>query len=193
MIEKVVLKEIVVSMSFLSEKSFSEVFEIVEIDNFKKGDVFIQKNKIDKYEYIILEGICKSFLINPDGHDITISFFLNKAVLSPYTTRVKNGVSTLNFKALTDVKVIKMNAKHFEKLIIANIEIRDFANSVLRNELLMKIEKEIGFASLTVKERFIEFRKQFIELENLIPHKDIATYLGITPVSLSRLRQKLIK
>lgn len=193
MTEKIVLKEILTSISVLSEKSFMEILEIIEIDNYKKGDIFIQKNKVDKCEYIILEGICKSFLINPEGNEITLSFFKDKSVISPYTTRIKKGVSILNFRALTDLKIVKMNAHLFEKLIIENIEVRDFANSVLRNELVMKINKEIGFASLTAKERLNEFREQFIELENLIPHTDIATYLGITNVSLSRLRRELLK
>jgi len=193
MTEKIVLKEILTSISILSEKSFMEILEIIEIDNYKKGDIFIQKNKADKCEYIILEGICKSFLISPEGNEITLSFFKNKSIISPYTTRIKKGVSILNFKALTDLKIVKMDAKLFEKLIIENIEVRDFANSVLRNELVRKTDKEIGFASLTAKQRLNEFREQFIELENIIPHTDIATYLGITNVSLSRLRRDLLK
>jgi len=193
MTEKIVLKEILTSISIISEKSFMEILEIIEIDNYKKGDIFIQKNKADKCEYIILEGICKSFLISPEGNEITLSFFKNKSIISPYTTRIKKGVSILNFKALTDLKIVKMDAKLFEKLIIENIEVRDFANSVLRNELVRKTDKEIGFASLTAKQRLNEFREQFIELENIIPHTDIATYLGITNVSLSRLRRDLLK
>jgi len=86
---------------------------------------------------------------------------------------------------------VSMNAKEFESLMIENIEIRHFGNTVLQNELISKVEKEIGLASLTAKERLIEFRKKYRLLENLIPHTNIASYLGITNISLSRLRKDL--
>ncbi len=86
-----------------------------------------------------------------------------------------------------------MNAKEFESLMIENMEIRHFGNTVLQNELISKVDKEIGLASMTAKERLIEFRKKYRLLENLIPHTDIASYLGITNISLSRLRKDLSK
>jgi hypothetical protein len=64
--------------------------------------------------------------------------------------------------------------------------------AVLRAELLKKVQKEIGMASLAGKERLLQFRKEFPMLENLVPHTDIATYLGITNITLSRLRRELI-
>ena len=58
-------------------------------------------------------------------------------------------------------------------------------------ELQNKVEKEIEMASLTAKERLINFRNKFQSLENIVPHTTIATYLGITNISLSRLRKEL--
>ena len=86
-----------------------------------------------------------------------------------------------------------MNAYEFEELMINNLEIRRFGNAVLRNELTRKVDKEIGLASLTAKERLLKFREQYPMLENLIPHTDIASYLGITNISLSRLRRDLAR
>jgi CRP-like cAMP-binding protein len=99
----------------------------------------------------------------------------------------------LYFQALTEVKIVSIDAVEFEKLMIDNLEIRNFGNTVLRNELIKKVDKEIGLASLTAKERLINFRNHFPMLENVIPHSDIASYLGITNISLSRLRRDLIK
>jgi CRP-like cAMP-binding protein len=86
-----------------------------------------------------------------------------------------------------------MDAQSFEELMVDNLEIRDFGNAVLRNELKRKVEKEIGMASLTARERLIKFREQYPLLENTIPHTSISTYLGITNISLSRLRNELLK
>ena len=138
----------------------------------------------------MLDGICRSFLLNPEGEKVTISFFAENSILSPFTTRTQNGRSSINFEALTAVKLGEMDAQAFEQLMVENLEIREFGNTVLRNELRDKVEKEIGMASLTAKERLINFREKYPGLENLIPHPTISSYLGITNISLSRLRNK---
>ena len=81
-----------------------------------------------------------------------------------------------------------IDATEFEKLMIEDVEIRDFGNSVLRNELMTKVKKEIALASLKGKDRLLLLRKNYPNTENLVSHSDIASYLGITTISLSRLR-----
>ncbi len=188
-----IVKNIVDKISPVSDKSFLEIEKFLEFESYTKGETFISKNRRDEKEYFVINGICKSYLINPEGEEITISFFLTNSILSPNSTRVSDNISSHYFKALTDLEIASMNASAFEKLMIDNIEIRGFGNTVLYRELQSKVEKEVGLASLTAKERLVEFRKRYKGLENLIPHTDIASYLGITNISLSRLRKDLSK
>lgn len=185
------IKNIINKIHPISEKSLFDIEKLLEIETYKKGETFVSKNKRNEKEYFLLNGVCKSYVINPDGEEISITFFVEDSVLSPHSIRSSKNISNLYFKSLTDVSLASINAKEFEKLMIHNIEIRNFANTVLQNELILKVEKEIGLASLTARERLIEFRKKHRILENLIPHTDIASYLGITNISLSRLRKDL--
>ncbi len=175
----------------VSEPSFKEIENLLQYEKYSKGETFILRNKPNEKEYFLLKGVCKSYLINPEGEEITISFFVDHSVLSPHSIRISNHVSSHYFKALTDIELASLNAKSFESLMIENEEIRNFGNRVLQNELMLKVEKEIGLASLTAKERLMAFREKYKGLENLIPHTDIASYLGITNISLSRLRKDL--
>ncbi|MEZ4684940.1 MAG: hypothetical protein R3B47_02410 [Bacteroidia bacterium] len=85
-----------------------------------------------------------------------------------------------------------MRADDFEEFMVHNLEIRAWGNEVLKRELALKVDKEIQLASLTAKERLIKFRERFPLLENRVPHPTIASYLGITNVSLSRLRKEML-
>ena len=185
------VKNIVEDIFPISKESFQKIDGLLQFETFEKGDVFIKINKRNEKEYFILSGVCKSYLISPDGEEITLSLFTENNIISPQSIRTSKNISNLNFKALTEIELVSMNAKEFERLMIENIEIRHFGNAVLQNELISKVEKEIGLASLTAKERLIEFRKKYRHLENLIPHTYIASYLGITNISLSRLRKDL--
>lgn len=172
----------------LSHKSLSDLQSIIHYRKIKKDEVFIKTGKKNTSEYIIAIGFCRSFLFSPEGDEITLSFYKAKDVIPPHLIRTKDDVSLFNFQALTDVEVIEFNASVFLSLMIENLEIREYGNSILKNELIKKTEREIALASLTAKERLMKFREEYAILENLIPHPMIASYLGITNVSLSRLR-----
>ncbi len=157
---------------------------------FTRASILLKPLQSDQSEYILLDGIARTFLLNTEGEEITLSFFEENTVLPPYITRTENKKSLLYCEALTNCIFAKIDAKAFETLMIENLEIREFGNSVMRHELMNKVQKEIRMASWTAKERLEQFRKDFSILENRIPHPMIASYLGITNVTLSRLRKQ---
>lgn len=184
-------RPLVNKVSPVSEGSLDLISDLILVEVYEKGDVFIDRGKKNNKEYFVYEGVCRSFLLSPEGEEVTISYFLEGSILSPNKTRTANQISHLNFQALTKVTVASLNADKFEQLMINHMDIREFGNMVLQNELLAKVEKEIALASLNGRERLILFREKYHFLENLISHVDIASYLGITNISLSRLRREL--
>jgi len=187
------IEEIIKSIYPLSVNSRNQVVDLIEFGEYEKGNCFIEKEKHNYHEYFLLDGICRSYVLNPEGEEITIAFFIPGTVLSPYVTRTVNGISNLNFQALTDIKVGIMDASEFLGLMVDHLDTREFGNMVLKLELQNKVEKEIGHASLTARDRLLKLREKYPLLENLVPHTTIATYLGITNISLSRLRKELIQ
>lgn len=184
-------RPLVNKVSPVSEGSLDLISDLIVVEVYEKGDVFIDRGKRNNKEYFVYEGVCRSFLLSPEGEEVTISYFLEDGVLSPNLTRTANQISYLNFQALTKLTVASLNADKFQQLMINHLDVREFGNKVLQFELLSKVEKEIALASLNGRERLILFREKYHFLENLISHADIASYLGITNISLSRLRREL--
>ena len=174
----------------LTQKSQEAFAALCFEKTFARASTLLKPYQPDQSEYVLLSGIARTFLLNTEGVDITLYFFEDNTVLPPYVTRTENGKSLLYCEALTDCTFAKIDAKAFEGLMIENLEIREFGNSVLRQELLNKVQKEIKRASWTAKERLEQFRKDFSMLENRISHPMIASYLGIPTVYLSRLRKQ---
>ena len=188
---KKIVADLVHEIYSVSNNLMTELLKIVHFESIPKNQIFINENKRNESEYFILSGICRSYLINLDGEDITLSFFQDKSILTPNVARTLKGFSILNHQALTSLEVGIFNADKFVDLTRKYPEFRNFANIVLQNELILKVNKEISNASLPAKERLLEFRKQYKHLENIIPHPYIASYLGITNISLSRIRGDL--
>lgn len=182
------IRPIINSEISISDTSIKKIKDLVEYISIKKGEAITTAGQKNNLEYFMIQGICKSFLTTPEGESVTISLFMSNSILSPSTTRNNEGKSVINVQALTDVTIATIDATEFERLMIEDLEIRNFGNAVLRNELMAKVEKEIALASLKAKDRLLLLRKNYPNIENLIPHADIASYLGITTISLSRLR-----
>ena len=182
------IRPIIDAVSPISTKSFKKLNALIEYVSFKQGESIASVGQKNNLEYFLLNGICKSFLYTPEGEDVTISFFMPNSIISPSTTRNREGSSVINIRALTPVEIAVIDAQEFEKLMVEDLEIRHFGNTVLRNELMEKVQKEIALASLKGMDRLLQLRQKFPNIENLVPHADIASYLGLTTISLSRLR-----
>jgi CRP-like cAMP-binding protein len=118
---------------------------------------------------------------------------MGNAVITPHFARTKNGKSIFSLQALTDILIIEIPVDALDNLRFTNEYYKTFGKKVIEEELSKSIFTDIVFRSNTAKERLLSFRSTYPNLENLIPHNIIASYLGITKVSFSRLRSESTK
>lgn len=180
------------SVCLLSSMSSEEFIKVISIKKIEKGKTFVRKGTPSNIEFIVLDGICRSFIPDKNENEITLSFFTANNAISPSLVRSAAGIAILNIQAITDVQVATFQNVELMSMMTSNQEIRMWGNSILQQELINKVDKEINQISLSAKERLLRFRQQYPGLENLIQHGFIASYLGITTVSLSRLRKELM-
>lgn len=176
------------SLSLTSAKRFAAIISLHKIE---KGEIFVKKGSPNSKEYLVLDGICRTYIIDAKGKDISLAFFTANTCISPNLTRTKSNQSILNIQALTAVQLARFSSEDLMTLMNAHREIEVWGNAVLQRELLQKVNKEISQISKNAKERLLDFRTEYPLLENLIAHSYISSYLGITNVSLSRLRKEL--
>ena len=106
-------RPLVNKVSPVSEESLDLMSDLIVVEVYEKGDMFIDRGKKNNKEYFVYEGVCRSFLLSPEGEEVTISYFLEGGVLSPNKTRTANQLSHLNFQALTKLTVASLNADKF--------------------------------------------------------------------------------
>jgi CRP-like cAMP-binding protein len=187
-----IFKSLINGTSTISERSYQQIKEITRINKLKKRTQFITVDNSDDQEYLLLEGIVQSHILGENGQDITLKFLTGPAVVTPHVIRTKYGKSMINWSALTDIIIAEIPKDNFGQLIEENNDVRTFANEVLKQELIAKTQKEVDLATKSAEDRLIICREQYPNLENAISHKYIASYLGISPESFSRIRKKMI-
>ncbi len=158
----------------------------------RNKNVFTEGRKNDM-EYFLLSGVLDRYNISDKGDTVTTGFYLPQSVITPHFARMNNAKSLFSLRALTDVVVAEISVKNLNDLRYNNPEFRQFGQCIVETELSRIFYAEIVSRSYSAKERLAVLRKQYPGLENMVPHNIIASYLGITNVSFSRLRNEMSK
>ena len=158
----------------------------------KSKDIFVGGKK-NKLEYLLISGVLHRYNISDKGNIVTTGFYMSKSVITPHFARTNNGKNIFSLQTLTDAVIAEIPVKELDNLRYNNKEFHEFGQRILETELTQSFFKEVVYRSYNAKERLLILRQQFPNLENLIPHSIIASYLGITNVSFSRLRNELSK
>lgn len=143
----------------------------------------------DKAEVIVLDGAAASLISDAEGRMACVGLYYGPCIVTPNIARTRDGVSLVTIEAQTDTLIATMDADTLSEAMLSDPHVRDWANGVLRAALAQKADREWCLAALGGAQRLAWFRENFPTLEEVFPHTLIASHLGITPVTLSRLRQ----
>jgi len=158
----------------------------------KNKDIFLEHKK-NEFEYFLIEGVAHRYNISDKGEIVTTGFYIGQSTITPHFARTNKEKSIFSLQSLTDIILAEIPVIELNNLRNCNVEFHEFGKKTIEAELTKTFYNEVVFRSYSAKERLLELRKQYPNLENLIPHNIIASYLGITNVSFSRLRRELTK
>jgi len=176
-----------------SKSTVETMIDCGSFELYKKNDLVFSEKKFNAFEYFQLQGISHRFNIDAENQVITTGIYTDQTVITPYFARTINSQSIFSLQTLTDCVFFKIPIGAFEEIRLSNEQVRAFGQRVVEKEFIRSLNYEVLFRSHTAKERLLFFRSHYPSLENLIPHSVIASFLGITPVSFSRLRNELTK
>lgn len=188
-----ILHRILNAYSPVDEGSAAAVLDAGSIEVFKKNEVIFHEHRFNAFEYFQLEGVSHRFNIGEDNHPLTTGIYQDEIVVTPHFARTMNGQSIFSLQALVDCTFLKVPAGIFSDMREENLQVRNFGRAVVEREFVRSMNFEVLFRTQAAKDRLLYFRKTYPSLENLVPHTVIASYLGITPVSFSRLRNELAR
>ena len=154
----------------------------------EKGRRIATQGQPDPIEHIILDGLVSSQITDPEGRAVCVGFHAGPCVVAPNVARTRNGTLLVSIEVIADALVAQMDSRALTELMLASEPIREWANDILQQELARKADREWCLAALGGADRLAWFREDFPHHEGLFSHYLIASFLGVTPVTLSRLR-----
>lgn len=171
----------------LSENAVSLLFTHFKKVKHVKGTILIHSDKVEPYFYILLKGIARAYS-NGENQQITFWFGQSGDVLFSFNSYINIKPGYENIELLEDCELLQINLSDLFKLYEENLELANWGRKIAERELIATEKRLIDRSFKGAAERYEDFIHQFPELIKRIALKHIASYLGITQVTLSRIR-----
>ena len=164
-------------------------FEKVE---FSKNEYLIREHKIANYYYFLESGFARSYAIDTEGNDITTKFFTKNDIVIDWHSYFLKVPCKESIQATTKCVVWKIYFENFMKLF--KIEsFREVGRTRLVSNYFELKNHTVSMITDQAKDRYLNLVKHQPEVIHNVPLKHIATYLGVTDTSLSRIRKEILK
>lgn len=158
---------------------------------FKKGTQLIEPGQSVNKTYFVLKGCLRSFIHDREGKEHTLQFAVKEEWISDYIAIFNNEKSIQTIECVSDCNVIEVSIHEgIENLFSKLPEIETLHRKNLQRHIVSLQKRILNQLQLTSKERYILFQKNHPTVEKYALNYHIASYLGITQQSLSRIRSE---
>jgi CRP-like cAMP-binding protein len=184
-------KHIIETFGF-SESEFESIKDFFQTKEIKKGDYFLEEGQYVKQLGFVEKGILREFLFVND-HEVTKWFSTKGYFAVDLSGFLFDQKSKVNYQAITDTKLLTLSKQNYNK-ISAKISRWDELEKMFLAKCFIVLENRIiSHLALSAEGRYNQFFSFNPELFNQVPLHHIASMLGMTPETLSRIRQKQTK
>ena len=175
----------------LTDEEWSVVQPCWSRSKFSKGSYVSRSGAVEKRFYIVENGVQRLF-VEHDGNEICLGFSYDHSWSGDYDSFVRQAPGRFNAQTITDSVLIGIEHEELLRLYEEIPAMQRFGRLILEELLVGRATREIEQIALSAEERYRRLMDRSPHLLQLVPQKDIASYLRMTPETFSRLRAKVI-
>jgi len=176
------------SHSTLTDHTRAELCKHLAVLELSKKHILVKENQRHDFAYFIIKGAARSYFLK-DGIEVNTWFAFENDIVGSLQN-FKNSPSRETIELLENSTLVSINLKQVKQLMLSNIQISNFINSILEEYALFLEEKIFYSQMMSSIEKYQVLLDKEPELFQRVPLTYIASYLGISRETLSRLRSK---
>lgn len=182
-------------ISYFRQLQLLSESELVELDNLttskklRKGEFLIQEGDICSEIVLIKSGILRSFYTKNNGDEITYCIAFENQLMSAYSSFISQKGTEENIQAICDTELIVLKKSNLELLFNNNVKWQKISRQLTELQYIELEKRIVSFQKLSAKERYLNLIENYSNFIKFIPLQFLASYLGISPRHMSRLRK----
>lgn len=184
------LKEYYQRLTQLTDIEWQFISSRFEQKEYKKREIVTPQGEVEQFLFFVFSGIIRSYVPGIDK-EVTFDFAFEKSFTSSYDSFITRTPSKPELQALTDTTVFRISHTHLEEVYQSTYTGNLFGRCIAQANYLAKSKRELDLLELTAEGRYLKLFEEEPRVIREIPLKYIASYLGITPQALSRIRSQI--
>ncbi|NQY28940.1 MAG: Crp/Fnr family transcriptional regulator [Flavobacteriaceae bacterium] len=174
-------------------RNWSQITDIAIRKNYKKNDIICRAGLHPENLFFIKSGVVRKYITDNSGKEYNKFLFSSNHVVVSLTAISTKKTANFNIECLTDVTLYEISYSKLRNILKNDLELSNLYTDMLHHFFVIMEESEVEKVLLEAKERYLNFQTRHPSIINKIPLFHIASYLGITPIQLSRIRSSLKK
>lgn len=169
-------------------ESLERLVSLFTVVDLGKGDSFAKKGEYAQKIAFVNQGVLRAFYSNDKGEVYNKTFFTANNFVGAYSSLITGQQNLIDIDCLTNCSLLVANFREIVLLYDQYPSIERLARILAEQFFVQKEKREIELVTLEAKDRYAIFQQEHPTLEQLIPQYHIASYLGVSPTQLSRIR-----
>ena len=175
----------------LTEEEFTYFTSLLQLKRLRKKQFLLEEGGIFQYECFVNSGCLRQYYLDEKGQEHIIQFAISDWWIGDQYGFL-TGLPSANFiDAIEESQVLLISKINLEQLYTKVPKFERLFRIAFQNSYVALQRRILSNLSQTAEERYLDFNKRYHEIEQKVPQHQIASYLGITPESLSRIRKQL--
>lgn len=187
------LKNYLNFISPMSEGTLNEAAGYYKYSTYCKHSNLIEENKIIKRSFFLESGYVRSFVIDKDGMEVTTNIYSAPCFVNDFTSFFKQLPATQTFQTITDCTFWSMSLEDVESNFHNKAEYREYGRLLILTHYDNLNERMLEMIKDNAETRYLKLLSKHPDIFQNVPLKIIASYLGITDTSLSRIRKEIFQ
>jgi CRP-like cAMP-binding protein len=188
-----VFKQFLKSIASISDKEFAETIPFFTEQKLNKGDYFAKQNIICKHVAFIIKGTLRTFYINDKAEETTSCFCSANNFTTSYKSFILQQPSNLIIQAIEETQLLVIDHENLQKLYAKSPVWQTIGRAIAEKEYIIMEQYASVLNNETAKEKYVRLMKEQPNVVLKANIEDIASYLGVTRRTLSRIRQEISK
>lgn len=175
----------------LTEDDKNIIASSFRADYFSEGSFLFEGNKVCKELFFIVSGVVRIISINSQGEEITYFFIGPGQICTILDSFISNTATDNSIQASSDAQVLSISTNGYADLCNKLPFFSSIIDRINQNRLLEKVKLKNAYSGLDATERYRQFLRQQAYVAHQVSLNHVASYLGVTPQSLSRIRKTM--
>lgn len=189
---KTILQQFLSKFDALTENQVSELSKILTVVDIKKNDVIVKEGQLCNMCYFVLKGCLRQYIMKDDSEK-TIAIYTEEQAVNFYSFQNNQPKSDNNLVAIEDSVLLIGNPEMDKELYTKFPVLSEITRKMIESDFGKTQDMLAKFITSDPEERYLNLLKERPELQQRVPQHIIASYLGVTPESLSRIRKRILK